>query len=183
MLKILKKREEKPERKEEAIEADLLQAEQIEDVGEAVIVEPNSSDEIGKIEETETVEELPQEEKKPEGVTRGFRQEAESFAKGKELPAERLEAGIEMLKKIGEAWRTGELTVELLDVALRGIDYDDAVAKAFADGELKGRNTQIEEKYMRPEDSDGLPHPSGKGSASRSARRVASIFDLARDAG
>lgn len=183
MLKILKKREEKPERKEEAIEADLLQAEQIEDVGDAVIVEPNSSDEIEEIEETEAVEKLPLEEKKPEGVTRGFRQEAESFAKGKELPAERLESGIEMLKKIGEAWRTGELTVELLDVALRGIDYDDAVAKAFADGELKGRNTQIEEKYMRPEDSDGLPHPSGKGSANRSARRVASIFDLARDAG
>lgn len=183
MLKILKKREEKPERKEEAVEADILQAEQVADVGETVIVEPNSPDEIGEIEETETVEELPQEEEKPEGVTPGFREEAESFAKGKELPSERLEEGIGMLKNIGEAWREGELTVELLDVVLRGLDYDKALGKAFAEGELKGRNTQIEEEYMRPEDSDGLPHPQGKGNAGRSAHRVASIFDLARDAG
>lgn len=87
MLKILKKREEKPERKEENIEKDLLQAEQIADVCETAIIEPDSSDEIGEIEETETIVELPQEEEKPEGVTPGFREEAESFAKGKELPA------------------------------------------------------------------------------------------------
>ncbi len=183
MLKILKKREDRPERKEETVDSVIQAAEMAAEEVQPENTEPYQPDEIGEIAMQEDIVETPGEEERQEGVTPEFRLEAESFAKGKELPSERLEEGIGMLKNIGEAWREGELTVELLDVVLRGLDYDKALGKAFAEGELKGRNTQIEEEYMRPEDSDGLPHPQGKGNAGRSAHRVASIFDLARDAG
>jgi len=117
------------------------------------------------------------------GVTSEFESEAEAFAKGREISGERLEEGVSCLDKIGKAWREGALTVEMLEVVIRGLDYERAVAQARSEGELEGRNAQIEEKYMRPADSDGLPHFSGKGNVGRSSRRTSSIFDLARDAG
>lgn len=54
--------------------------------------------------------------------------------------------------------------------------------EGFKAGEIKGRNARIEELLSERNDSDGLPHPGGSGSAT-ARRRPASIFDLARDAG
>ncbi len=191
MLKILKKKDEKSEKMEETNEIPPLNAERLIDESDTVVPDEENEPENDAVEENAAVEikeekgergETAKEEIQ-EGMTPEFRLIAESFAKGKGLPAERLEQGMEMLEKFGKAWRNGNMTVELLEVALRGLDYERAVAQAYSEGELKGRNTQIEEKYMRPEDSDGLPHPSGHGNSGRSARRVSSIFDLARDAG
>lgn len=116
------------------------------------------------------------------GVSEEFRVEAAAFAKGREISAESMEEGIGKLEEIGSAWRDGSLTVEMLETVIRGLDYQRAVTAAYAEGELKGRNNQIEEKYMKAADSDGLPHPAGTGSATRSGKRFSSIFDLAREA-
>lgn len=87
------------------------------------------------------------------------------------------------MQRTGEAWRDGALTVDLLETVIKGLGFDAAVANAFAEGELQGRNTRIAEEFMKPEDSDGLPHLSGRGNIGSGRKKVSSIFDLARSAG
>lgn len=106
---------------------------------------------------------------------------ASAFARGRGMPSEELDSAMAELRRIGEGWRNGTPDVGMLETVIKGLDYDRAVAVASRDGEIRGRNAGIEETYMRPEESDGLPHLSGGGTA-RSGKRVASIFDLARNA-
>lgn len=120
-------------------------------------------------------------EEVPCGITDEFRIASEAFAKGKGLELTDVEKGINLLQEIGEGWRDGELTVEMLEIALRGLQFERAVAEAREAGEIAGRNLQIDEKYMHPVESDGIPHLGGSN-ARRSAERIASIFDLARNA-
>lgn len=120
-------------------------------------------------------------EEVPCGITDEFRIASEAFAKGKGLDLTDVEKGINLLQEIGEGWRDGELTVEMLEIALRGLQFERAVAEAREAGEIAGRNLQIDEKYMHPVESDGIPHLGGSN-ARRSAERIASIFDLARNA-
>ena len=120
-------------------------------------------------------------EEVPCGITDEFRIASEAFAKGKGLDLTDVEKGINLLQEIGEGWRDGELTVEILEIALRGLQFERAVAEAREAGEIAGRNLQIDEKYMHPVESDGIPHLGGSN-ARRSAERIASIFDLARNA-
>ncbi|MBD5197295.1 MAG: hypothetical protein HDS18_06800 [Bacteroides sp.] len=124
---------------------------------------------------------LSENEEVPCGITDEFRIASEAFAKGKGLELTDVEKGINLLQEIGEGWRDGELTVEMLEIALRGLQFERAVAEAREAGEIAGRNLQIDEKYMHPVESDGIPHLGGSN-ARRSAERIASIFDLARNA-
>lgn len=193
MLKILKKKEDRCEQNTEEKTVPPVNGELLDDVSGGLFpgeeISETCNDDVAIPDESEENngflcnEDTGEGNNSDLGITPEFQLAAESFAKGREIPAGQMEQGVKLLGDIGEAWCTGALTVELLEIALRGLDYENAVAKAFAEGELQGRNSQIAEKYMKPEDSDGLPHPSGQGNASRSSRRVSSIFDLARDAG
>ena len=137
------------------------------------------SSEEGSLESGE--EGLSENEEVPCGITDEFRIASEAFAKGKGLELTDVEKGINLLQEIGEGWRDGELTVEMLEIALRGLQFERAVAEAREAGEIAGRNLQIDEKYMHPVESDGIPHLGGSN-ARRSAEKIASIFDLARNA-
>ena len=139
--------------------------------GETVSDDAESSGENAEVEKTEP------------GFSPEFEIEARSFAKGRQYPDAQLEEGLSLMREIGMAWIDSALTVEMLEVLIRGLDYERAVAQAAEEGEIRGRNIQIDEKYMRPDDSDGLPHLPGKGNVGRGSRGVSSIFDLARDAG
>ena len=89
---------------------------------------------------------------------------------------ERLTGIVErLLSEIG-AGRLGEGTVMTLAM---GLDSERAVAEASAAGEIRGRNTAIEEHLLTRDDSDGVPHP---GSGAGCSARPTSIFDLARGA-
>lgn len=89
---------------------------------------------------------------------------------------ERLTGIVErLLSEIG-AGRLGEETVMMLAM---GLDSERAVAAASAAGEIRGRNTAIEEHLLTRDDSDGVPHP---GSGAGCSARPTSIFDLARGA-
>lgn len=111
-----------------------------------------------------------------------FRAQAEAYGKGKGLETGQLDEALETLENIGNQLRNGEVTMETLDLVVRGLEFDRAVAAAEAAGELRGRNSQIEEKYMKPVESDGVPHLGSNGNGGRRADRIASIFDLARNA-
>lgn len=89
---------------------------------------------------------------------------------------ERLTGIVErLLSEIAEG-RLGEETVMMLAM---GLDSERAVAAASAAGEIRGRNTAIEEHLLTRDDSDGVPHP---GSGAGCSARPTSIFDLARGA-
>lgn len=153
---------------------------------EEMIEEPTENVEMKNTEETEESPSEPANESSAAAEEseseRRFRELAQAFAIGRGLPAEELEEALAVMKRLGEAWTAGKPTVEMLELTVKGLDYDRAVSKAIADGELRGRNMQIEQRYMKPDESDGLPHPSGRGGGKRDAVRMASIFDLARNA-
>ena len=74
----------------------------------------------------------------------------------------------------------GDETPTLFDLARKAADYDDAIARAASDGELKGRNLAIEELANDEPQDDGMPHFSSY--AYNSSRELPSIFRLAQDA-
>lgn len=89
---------------------------------------------------------------------------------------ERLTGIVErLLSEIAE----GRLDEETVMMLAMGLDSERAVAAASAAGEIRGRNTAIEEHLLTRDDSDGVPHP---GSGAGCSARPTSIFDLARGA-
>lgn len=66
------------------------------------------------------------------------------------------------------------------DLVLKGSDYERAVEMASMEGEIRGRNTRIEEEQTLIFDSDGIPHPGSSGNVSESSSP--GIFRLARGA-
>lgn len=110
-----------------------------------------------------------------------FKSIAATFAKENGIADADLKAGMKILKEIRDGWRDGNLTTDMLALVLRGVEYDKAVKEAREAGELEGRNKQIEEKYMYPVESDGLPHLGGSCIRKKTSR-ISSIFDLARNA-
>lgn len=110
-----------------------------------------------------------------------FRSQAEAFARGKGLDEEELNRGLEQLRIIGEGWQTSMLTLDMVDLLIKGIRYDNDVENAAAEGEIRGRNAVIEEEFMKEPESDGLPHLRSGGSVGKSGK-INTIFDLAREA-
>ncbi|MCM1369240.1 MAG: hypothetical protein NC204_02590 [Candidatus Amulumruptor caecigallinarius] len=80
-----------------------------------------------------------------------------------------------------EKFRNGDFKGELFPMLVRDFDFEDALKEAEMRGELKGRNSAIEELTQIYSGSDGIPHP-GASAGITSSRYAPSIFDLARDA-
>lgn len=190
MIKILKKKE----NREMPVE-DFTQPmeHEVKKSGETDENMPEEITDIQPKEERETIfgtEEKPSAEEgseTPRETSAGFSIEMltgiKEYAAKENIPDETKEKVIEIIREIGESWENGGLTLDHFMEILKCVEYDDKIVKAFADGELKGRNEQIEEKYMHPEESDGLPHPFGGSSIAGNRREITTIFDLARNAG
>lgn len=113
------------------------------------------------------------------GITEEFVRNAKAYAMGRDIPEGELNDALDMLQSIGEAWTGGKLDLEMFETVLNGIIFHSAMEKARSEGEIAGRNARIEELYLQPEESDGLPHPISSGNATGSGNAT-SIFDLAR---
>lgn len=86
-----------------------------------------------------------------------------------------------LLVEIAGELEAGEISDTTLSILLRGIDYEQDLARASEEAEIRGRNATIREEMLTEELSDGLPHP-GTGHGPMAARRPGNIFDLARGA-
>lgn len=75
----------------------------------------------------------------------------------------------------------GKFSPESIDMAMKAINHDTDVAMANEEGEIKGRNANIEEKLRKREKSDGTARLEG-GKGKPSQRHPSGIFDLAREA-
>lgn len=81
---------------------------------------------------------------------------------------EQLETAWEWLRDVTDKGLRGIVTEEAIDMALKAINHDKDVADADRDGEMRGRNTAIEEHLKERTASDGT---AARGSGAGKARR------------
>ena len=94
---------------------------------------------------------------------------------------EDIDNAMEFLVGIMKDGIVGKFSRESIEMAMKALGHDADVAAAAHEGEVLGRNAQIEEKLRKKNEGDGTAMLDGKnGSVRRPNNR--SIFDLARDA-
>lgn len=98
------------------------------------------------------------------------------------LSDEQVDAAMAHLQKIVSDGVMGKFSPENIKMALKAISHDEDVALAAHEGEVKGRNTKIEEKLRKEKKGDGMPTINSKNNNVAQARRGSSIFDIAREA-
>lgn len=98
------------------------------------------------------------------------------------LSDEQVDAAMAHLQKIVSDGVMGKFSPESIKMALKAISHDEDVALAAHEGEVKGRNTKIEEKLRKEKKGDGMPTINSKNNNVAQARRGSSIFDIAREA-
>lgn len=76
----------------------------------------------------------------------------------------------------------GKFSRETMDMAMKAINHDADVETAAYEGEVRGRNTKIDEKLRKQKQGDGLAQLDGKNNGVQQQRKRQSIFDLARSA-
>lgn len=94
---------------------------------------------------------------------------------------EDIDNAMEFLVGIMKDGIVGKFSRESIEMAMKALGHDADVAAAAHEGEVLGRNAQIEEKLRKKNEGDGTAMLDGKnGSVRKPSNR--SIFDLARDA-
>lgn len=76
----------------------------------------------------------------------------------------------------------GKFTAESINMAMKAINHDMDVEDAAHAGEVKGKNTKIQEKLRKENSSDGLPQMGGSANRNSEKKKATSIFDIARGA-
>ena len=97
------------------------------------------------------------------------------------LSDEKVDAAMELLMNIVKDGVVGKFSEQSLMMAMKAMSHDEDVANAGHEGEVRGKNTKINETLRKKEQGDGLAPLNGKnGGAQR--QRPKSIFDLAQEA-
>lgn len=99
------------------------------------------------------------------------------------LSDEQVDKAMELLMTIIKDGVMGKFTAESIDMAMKAINHDIDVATAGHEGEVRGKNTKIEEKLRKQQKGDGIPNMDGaNGGVGRQRKRGSGIFDLAAEA-
>ena len=107
----------------------------------------------------------------------------DSFAK--EVGDEAKDAVMNTLSTIVHDYICGKVTPETLKMVANGLNYENDIANASKDGEIRGRNTKIDLKLKKGSKGDGtIPLGGSDVTAGSGAKRKRSnpIFDLAEQA-
>lgn len=97
----------------------------------------------------------------------------------KGLTDEQVDKAMEMLFGIVRDGIVGKFSTESIQLALKASGYDEAVANAAYEGEVKGRNAKISEKLQKENKGDGLAALGGKNASTSQVRKPMNIFDYA----
>ena len=77
----------------------------------------------------------------------------------------------------------GKFTADSIDMAMKAINHDVDVEVAGHEGEVRGKNTKIEEKLRKQKKGDGIPNMDGKNRGVGGQRKAnRGIFGLADEA-
>ena len=95
---------------------------------------------------------------------------------------EQVDGAMQNLFKILDDAIDGNISTETLQMMMNAQNYDQDIASAQQEGEVRGRNAKIEEKLRKQESGDGVGHLEGKNGTVRRSPAKQSIFDLASQA-
>lgn len=95
---------------------------------------------------------------------------------------EEIDKAMEFLVNIMRDGIVGKFSRESIEMAFKAIGHDADVAAAAHEGEVLGRNAQIEEKLRKKREGDGTAVLDGRNNAPVRKSPNRSIFDVARDA-
>lgn len=93
-----------------------------------------------------------------------------------------VDKAMEFLVTIVRDGLLGKFTAESINMAMKAINHDMDVEEAAHAGEVKGKNTKIQEKLRKDKISDGLPQMGGSANRNSEKKKATSIFDIARGA-
>lgn len=96
------------------------------------------------------------------------------------LSDDEVDNAMAMLLNISHDAILGKFSTESIDMALKALHHDEDVAAANYEGEVKGRNTKIEEKLRKRGQGDGTAQLAGSKSTAAPVRKErSSIFGMA----
>lgn len=105
------------------------------------------------------------------------------FQSERGLSDEQIDKAVERLVAIVNDGVVGKFSAETLDMIVKALNYDTAVANAGEEGRVAGRNDKIVETLRKSNKGDGTTPLGGKpGAPAGSGRRQQSMFDLANEA-
>jgi hypothetical protein len=134
----------------------------------------------------EYLEKVNQNKKFEEEYKTNIQQSLDDLAKAKEENGwsdEETDAALDIMCHIADDLIMGKFTPETVQLMMNAQNFDQAVAEAQQEGEVKGRNSKIEEKLRKSQTSDGTPHLEGaNGGQNKKNLATQSIFDLASQA-
>lgn len=97
----------------------------------------------------------------------------------KGISDDKIDDAWELLKKIVHDGVIGIFSEETVNLALKALSHDEDVAAAGHEGEVRGKNTKINETLRKKEKGDGLVPLNGKNGGSGDKKRNMNIFDFA----
>lgn len=97
--------------------------------------------------------------------------ELEKVQKERGLSDEQIDQSMEWLIAIAKDAMIGKILPETIEMAIKAQNYDNDVARASEEGEVRGKNTKVTETLRKPKRGDGTAHLDGKnGGGSGKAR-------------
>ena len=98
------------------------------------------------------------------------------------MSEQQIDDAMELLVKICHDGIVGKFSPETIDMAVKALNHDKDVEEADYEGEVRGRNTKIDEKLAKGKRGDGMPNLNGKNGGTGKPQRKPSIFTLAEAA-
>jgi DNA-directed RNA polymerase subunit N (RpoN/RPB10) len=95
-----------------------------------------------------------------------------------------IDKAMELIMQQAKSAMLGKFEESTIESALKSIRHDGDVETAGSEGEVRGRNTRIEQTLRKPKTGDGTAVLDGKNGSPRQpkGRRTGDIFDLASQA-
>lgn len=93
-----------------------------------------------------------------------------------------IDQAMEFLIGIMKDGLLGKFSRESIQMAIKAIRHDTDVELADREGEVRGRNSRIEDKLRKQGRGDSLPDLSGKNGTAGKQGRKKTVFDLANEA-
>lgn len=91
----------------------------------------------------------------------------EQMQQEKGISDEQMDGAMEWIITVAKDAMLGKFTTEVIEMAIKAQNYDNAVEEAQQEGEVRGRNTKIEEKLRKPSRGDGTAQLDGKNGGQR----------------
>ena len=98
------------------------------------------------------------------------------------LTDEQVDAAMALVLQIANDAVVGKFTPETIEMAMKAINHDADVTEASYEGEVRGRNTKIDETLRKRQSGDGVANLGGKHNIPTQKQNRIGVFALADEA-